>query len=70
MEFCGDGIVQTGLGEACDDGNSDPFDACGNTCQFFVPVPSIAPMGITAMAAALGLTGALASLGYRRRSSR
>jgi hypothetical protein len=41
--YCGDGVVQTGDGESCDDGNSvsgcrpdqpqRPLDACLNSCQ-------------------------------------
>jgi cysteine-rich repeat protein len=30
--LCGNGFVD--LGEECDDGNTDPTDACTNTCQF------------------------------------
>jgi cysteine-rich repeat protein len=29
---CGDGIVQTVLGEECDDANTDPTDGCTNAC--------------------------------------
>jgi cysteine-rich repeat protein len=31
-EFCGDGIVQPGLGESCDDGNANSSDGCA-FCQ-------------------------------------
>ena len=30
---CGDGIVQTNLGEQCDDGNTIAGDGCSGTCQ-------------------------------------
>ena len=30
---CGDGIVQTDLGEQCDDGNTRAGDGCSGTCQ-------------------------------------
>ena len=30
---CGDGVVQAGLAEACDDGNTNNFDGCSRTCQ-------------------------------------
>lgn len=32
-EFCGDGIVQAGLGEECDDGNLVPGDSCMPICE-------------------------------------
>lgn len=32
MEVCGDGIVQTSLGEQCDDGNTNNLDDCTNNC--------------------------------------
>src|SRR5262245_20195994 len=31
--FCGDGIIQGGNGEACDDLNSTSGDGCSDTCQ-------------------------------------
>jgi len=31
-EGCGDGIIQTGLGEECDDDNTDDTDGCLTTC--------------------------------------
>lgn len=34
--YCGDGVVQVGAGEACDDGNTNNEDGCNNSCQ--VPV--------------------------------
>ncbi|USN54090.1 MAG: DUF4215 domain-containing protein [Candidatus Peribacteria bacterium] len=30
---CGDGFVQFGNNEECDDGNTDDTDFCSNTCQ-------------------------------------
>jgi cysteine-rich repeat protein len=32
-EFCGDGTLQTGLGEVCDDGNTVDGDGCSTTCS-------------------------------------
>lgn len=32
-EYCGDGTVQAGLGENCDDGNTVAGDNCGPTCR-------------------------------------
>jgi cysteine-rich repeat protein len=37
-EFCGDNIVQAGLGEVCDDGNQDPDDGCEPGCTM-IPEP-------------------------------
>ena len=37
--FCGDGIVQAGLGEECDDGNTNNGDGCSSSCQTEVPAP-------------------------------
>lgn len=31
--FCGDGRLQTNNGETCDDGNTNPTDACNDSCQ-------------------------------------
>ncbi len=31
--ICGDGVVDTGLGEQCDDGNTVDGDGCSSTCQ-------------------------------------
>ncbi|HYH95558.1 DUF4215 domain-containing protein [Hyalangium sp.] len=33
---CGDGVVQGGNGEECDDGNSNNSDACNNSCQVII----------------------------------
>ncbi|HVG59379.1 MAG TPA: DUF4215 domain-containing protein [Hyalangium sp.] len=30
---CGDGVIQTANGEACDDANTNDNDACSNSCQ-------------------------------------
>lgn len=30
---CGDGVIQNGNGEACDDGNTNNNDSCTNTCE-------------------------------------
>jgi len=37
--YCGDGVIQAGLGEQCDDGNGIGGDGCSSTCRlepFFV----------------------------------
>jgi cysteine-rich repeat protein len=31
-EYCGDGVVQVGLGETCEDGNSVDEDGCSSSC--------------------------------------
>jgi len=31
--LCGDGVLQSAVGEACDDGNNTPGDKCSATCQ-------------------------------------
>ncbi len=36
--FCGDGIVQTELGEVCDDGNNLDGDDCSADCSVFIIV--------------------------------
>ena len=42
IEFCGDGIVQPGRGEQCDDGNTNDLDACRNNCTLRVrPIPTL-----------------------------
>ena len=33
VEYCGDGVMQGGEGEQCDDGNEVSGDGCNNTCQ-------------------------------------
>ncbi len=33
IEYCGDGIVQNGLGEQCDDGNTNNGDGCNSICK-------------------------------------
>lgn len=37
IEYCGDGVLQSGLGEACDDGNGAGGDGC-TACQIDAPV--------------------------------
>jgi uncharacterized protein (TIGR03382 family) len=32
LPVCGDGLVNTAAGEACDDGNAGPDDGCSQTC--------------------------------------
>ncbi|MBR9701204.1 hypothetical protein GOV11_05050 [Candidatus Woesearchaeota archaeon] len=32
-EYCGDGVLQQGLGEECEDGNTANGDGCSSTCQ-------------------------------------
>jgi cysteine-rich repeat protein len=36
---CGDGVVQKGLGEECDDGNLEDGDGCDEDCDSEVPTP-------------------------------
>lgn len=33
VSYCGDGVVDTALGEECDDANRDENDACSNLCR-------------------------------------
>ncbi len=49
---CGNGIVEAGLNEACDDGNTTPGDGCDATCQFegVTSVPESEPNGDIASA--------------------
>ena len=37
--YCGDGIIQSMLGEVCDDGNTNNEDSCNNDCQVAVIPP-------------------------------
>lgn len=37
--YCGDGIVNAGSPEQCDDGNRNNTDACDNNCKRRVPAP-------------------------------
>ncbi|MCA9485489.1 MAG: DUF4215 domain-containing protein, partial [Nanoarchaeota archaeon] len=30
---CGDNVIQAGLGETCDDGNTDDGDGCSSVCM-------------------------------------
>lgn len=46
--YCGDGSVQTDLGEQCDDANTNNNDACNNDCKWTVkkmPAPSFSGGG-------------------------
>lgn len=36
VSYCGDGIVDRRIEEACDDANDDDFDICTNKCQWFI----------------------------------
>lgn len=38
VPVCGDGHVDTQLGEACDDGNDSPYDGCRPDCTVVTPV--------------------------------
>ena len=33
VRLCGDGVIDTDDGEACDDGNTDAGDGCSPTCE-------------------------------------
>jgi hypothetical protein len=45
-EFCGDGIVQTGLGEACDDGPDNGADGkCASDCSIVTTPTAVAICG-------------------------
>lgn len=52
LSFCGDGVVDPGRGETCDDGNAVPGDGCDVTC---VPEPSSTALGAVALGAVLGV---------------
>ncbi|MCA9773309.1 MAG: hypothetical protein KC466_12925, partial [Myxococcales bacterium] len=39
-EYCGDGVAQTALGEACDDGNWTDGDGCDLSCQIESTTPT------------------------------
>ena len=53
-EFCGDGVLQTGLGEKCDDGNNDDGDGCSFDCLFEAGgVPILPQEGLILFAALL-----------------
>ncbi|MFO0612137.1 MAG: pectin acetylesterase-family hydrolase [Polyangiaceae bacterium] len=36
--FCGNGHIDADLGEACDDGNANPFDGCRPDCTIVEPI--------------------------------
>jgi cysteine-rich repeat protein len=38
--MCGDGTLQSGCGEQCDDGNTTNYDGCSATCQLEPPCPA------------------------------
>lgn len=59
-EFCGDGVLQAGLGETCDDGNTTSGDRCSDICQIEPPVfvPSASNGVLMMLAASLLLVGA------------
>jgi cysteine-rich repeat protein len=44
-EFCGDGLVQAGLGEECDDGNTLSGDGCASDCSATEPGFTCPPAG-------------------------
>ncbi len=50
LSFCGDGAVDPGRGEQCDDGNLEPDDGCSVTC---IPEPSATALAACALAATL-----------------
>ena len=66
VEVCGDGIVQPGQGEQCDDGGTVPGDGCSATCQNEPTVPSLSEWGMLGMIALLAAIGSLAALRYRQ----
>ena len=37
LPVCGDGVIDTGKGERCDDGNTTPGDGCSATCGLEAP---------------------------------
>ncbi|MBI5192611.1 MAG: DUF4215 domain-containing protein [Nitrospirae bacterium] len=47
IEYCGDGVLQAGLGETCDDGNNLNGDGCSSTCLIEPPPPALADLFIT-----------------------
>jgi cysteine-rich repeat protein len=68
VEFCGDGTLQSGLGEQCDDGNNQGGDGCSPNCKDEAGAP-----GLTSSAFWLAVTGVMlgaASLRARRRPLR
>jgi len=46
LEYCGDGVLQTGLGEACDDGNAVPEDGCSDLCAVEVCGDGVVQAGL------------------------
>ncbi|MEM3373655.1 MAG: DUF4215 domain-containing protein [Candidatus Woesearchaeota archaeon] len=54
--YCGDGIVQEGAGEECDDGNDIDDDECSNSCKFYyVPEFSTITFGFAILVSGIGL---------------
>jgi cysteine-rich repeat protein len=67
-EFCGDGIIQPGIGEQCDDSNMSSGDGCSSTCQNEVlPVPSLSARGVALLVLTVTAIGAVS---FARRSRR
>lgn len=44
-EFCGDGVLQAGQSEECDDGNTTPGDGCSATCTTEAVSPPVLTNG-------------------------
>lgn len=70
-EFCGDDVVQAGLGETCDDGNTVSGDGCDEFCQAEPPVfvPSAGDGVLMLLAASLLVVGAFLLTRTSRRQS-
>jgi cysteine-rich repeat protein len=67
IEFCGDGITQTGLGEQCDDGGNVDGDGCSATCTFEgVGVPALSSTGLAILILSLLGLALFATLVPRR----
>ena len=67
MEFCGDGVRQTGLGEQCDDGGNIDGDGCSSTCLIeMVEVPALSGPGLVGLGAVLVAAALFATLLPRR----
>src|SRR5262249_25613953 len=56
MSRCGDGIVDAGGGEQCDDGNATPGDGCEPDCTATPPTTTTAPVTTTTVAPATTTT--------------
>ena len=57
VDVCGNGILETSIGETCDDGNVVPNDGCSPTCVADPPIPEIEPNGTSTVATPSGVTG-------------